>query len=308
MGRFVQVKVRARVLRTIDKCGGLDGYLLGEKPGRIKELGVEGWRLRWLVMRTGTVRRRVQGEREALGLVGRGGTSRSRQEVKAEESAEADLMLEEEIGRASGEVVEQIGRAPEAPLEAATEAEAEEPGGRVETFPINPPSSKPPALEDRIKRITQAIEDEITRQHAQKTTRSSTATALPSQPDEPGITPSKPPGRVSTKSEERAPREQQALKSLAPDSYRELEIASGKTEIALRAEVARIEEAVEAEMEEAEGDGKGVERLEVAMEMMRSASEELERVKAVKKERVRGKGEKAEGGVLGKIKALFSRR
>jgi large subunit ribosomal protein L28 len=40
------------VLRTIDKCGGLDEYLLGEKPARIKELGMLGWSLRWKVMRT----------------------------------------------------------------------------------------------------------------------------------------------------------------------------------------------------------------------------------------------------------------
>lgn len=39
-----------RVLRTIDKCGGLDEYLLGEGKGRIKELGMEGWRLRWKIM------------------------------------------------------------------------------------------------------------------------------------------------------------------------------------------------------------------------------------------------------------------
>ena len=41
-----------RVMRTIDKCGGLDEYLLGEKPARIKELGMLGWSLRWKVMRT----------------------------------------------------------------------------------------------------------------------------------------------------------------------------------------------------------------------------------------------------------------
>ena len=43
----MQVKVQARVLRTIDKVGGLDEYLLGNKPARIKELGVEGCRYRW---------------------------------------------------------------------------------------------------------------------------------------------------------------------------------------------------------------------------------------------------------------------
>ncbi|KIW06492.1 uncharacterized protein PV09_02928 [Verruconis gallopava] len=50
--RYVRVKVATRVLRTIDKCGGLDEYLVGEKPARIKELGMKGWELRCKVMET----------------------------------------------------------------------------------------------------------------------------------------------------------------------------------------------------------------------------------------------------------------
>ena len=60
--------MQARVLRTIDKVGGLDEYLLGNKPARIKELGVEGWRLRWEVMRTPKIRDRIKAERVRLGL------------------------------------------------------------------------------------------------------------------------------------------------------------------------------------------------------------------------------------------------
>lgn len=37
-------------VRTIEKCGGLDQYLMGEKPARLKELGPFGWKLRWLVV------------------------------------------------------------------------------------------------------------------------------------------------------------------------------------------------------------------------------------------------------------------
>lgn len=37
-------------IRTINKCGGLDQYLLGRKPARLKELGPFGWKLRWLVV------------------------------------------------------------------------------------------------------------------------------------------------------------------------------------------------------------------------------------------------------------------
>lgn len=52
LNRSVQLKVTTRVLRTIDKCGGLDEYVLGERPARIKELGMLGWSLRWRVMGT----------------------------------------------------------------------------------------------------------------------------------------------------------------------------------------------------------------------------------------------------------------
>ena len=70
LGRWVRVKVVTRVLRTIDKVGGLDAYLLGEKPARVKELGMAGWALRWRVMRTPVVRERMARERERLGLEG----------------------------------------------------------------------------------------------------------------------------------------------------------------------------------------------------------------------------------------------
>lgn len=68
LNRFVRVKVLARVLRTIDKVGGLDEYLLGEKPARIKELGMGGWALRWRLMRTEAVKERFRLQRIALGL------------------------------------------------------------------------------------------------------------------------------------------------------------------------------------------------------------------------------------------------
>lgn len=64
----MRTRVQARVLRTIDKVGGLDEYLLGDKPGRIKELGPGGWALRWRVMGTESVRERFREERRRLGL------------------------------------------------------------------------------------------------------------------------------------------------------------------------------------------------------------------------------------------------
>lgn len=68
LNRHVQVRVTTKVLRTIDKLGGLDEYLLGEKEGRIKELGESGWWLRWAVMQTPVVKRKFAAQREALGL------------------------------------------------------------------------------------------------------------------------------------------------------------------------------------------------------------------------------------------------
>lgn len=65
---FVQTRVTTRVLRTIDKAGGLDNYLLGDKSQRIKDLGPWGWKLRWRIMQSETVKRRFAAERMALGL------------------------------------------------------------------------------------------------------------------------------------------------------------------------------------------------------------------------------------------------
>lgn len=65
---FVRVRITARVLRTLDKVGGLDEYLLGEKAGRIKELGMGGWKLRWRIMQTEKVKDRFRLQREKMGL------------------------------------------------------------------------------------------------------------------------------------------------------------------------------------------------------------------------------------------------
>jgi large subunit ribosomal protein L28 len=66
--KMIRVRVTSRVLRTIDKVGGLDEYLLGEKTARVRELGMGGWKLRWRVMQTEAVRERFRAEREKLGL------------------------------------------------------------------------------------------------------------------------------------------------------------------------------------------------------------------------------------------------
>jgi large subunit ribosomal protein L28 len=68
LGSFIKIRITARVLRTVDKCGGLDEYLLGEKAGRIKELGMGGWKLRWRIMQTEKVKERFRLQRKKLGL------------------------------------------------------------------------------------------------------------------------------------------------------------------------------------------------------------------------------------------------
>lgn len=68
LNRRIRVRVSTRVMRTIDKVGGLDEYLLGEKSARIKELGMEGWRLRCMVMATPAVQARFNAQRRLLGV------------------------------------------------------------------------------------------------------------------------------------------------------------------------------------------------------------------------------------------------
>ena len=68
LNTMVQIRVSKRVLRTIDKVGGLDQYLLGEKEARVRELGLRGWELRWALMQTEGVRKGFRKEGLELGL------------------------------------------------------------------------------------------------------------------------------------------------------------------------------------------------------------------------------------------------
>lgn len=62
------IKVTRKALRTIRKSGGLDNYLLDDRPGRVKELGIFGWQLKWEVMQTPKIQKQFQEERKRLGL------------------------------------------------------------------------------------------------------------------------------------------------------------------------------------------------------------------------------------------------
>ena len=68
LATFVRTRITTRVLRTVDKVGGLDAYLLGIKAARIKELGPWGWRLRWRIMQSPSLRKKLNAEREKFGL------------------------------------------------------------------------------------------------------------------------------------------------------------------------------------------------------------------------------------------------
>ena len=101
LGKHVRVTVATRVLRTIDKVGGLDEYLLGEKPARVRELGMGGWALRWRLMRSEAVRERMRAERERLGLEGEApweikGLESAFRKLWARRKAEDQARLEEE--------------------------------------------------------------------------------------------------------------------------------------------------------------------------------------------------------------------
>ncbi|PSR78521.1 hypothetical protein BD289DRAFT_443779 [Coniella lustricola] len=85
---FVQTRVTTRVLRTIDKVGGLDEYLLGDKAQRIKDLGPWGWKLRWRLMQSETVKERFLEQRKKLGLVPRT-RAEIEEQVKMEREAAA---------------------------------------------------------------------------------------------------------------------------------------------------------------------------------------------------------------------------
>ncbi|PWY87655.1 hypothetical protein BO70DRAFT_311045 [Aspergillus heteromorphus CBS 117.55] len=68
LGEDLFIKVTRRALRTIYKSGGLDNYLLSDRPGRIRELGMFGWELRWKVMQTPKIQEQFKEERKKLGL------------------------------------------------------------------------------------------------------------------------------------------------------------------------------------------------------------------------------------------------
>ena len=109
LGRYIQLRVSTRVLRTIDKLGGLDKYLLGDKEARIKELGMSGWWLRWAIMQTPSIRRKFAAEREALGLPPKGVDEMVQEEMAAEQVEEGMNAVEQLLISDEGDIVAEPG-------------------------------------------------------------------------------------------------------------------------------------------------------------------------------------------------------
>ncbi|CAK7566989.1 MAG: hypothetical protein SEPTF4163_004946 [Sporothrix epigloea] len=111
LGVAIRTRVNTRVLRTIDKVGGLDEYLLGSKPARIAELGPWGWRLRWRIMQTPVVKERFRAERVALGLPAEGlyNGGATLDEIEAQNAADELITLDgDDTAVTAAEVTQQM--------------------------------------------------------------------------------------------------------------------------------------------------------------------------------------------------------
>ncbi|KAF2470666.1 uncharacterized protein BDR25DRAFT_204479, partial [Lindgomyces ingoldianus] len=68
LDKKIKLRVTARVLKTIDREGGLDAYLLKESESRVKELGPLGWSLRCVLLQKPLVIQQMRAKAQALGL------------------------------------------------------------------------------------------------------------------------------------------------------------------------------------------------------------------------------------------------
>lgn len=121
LNMFIRTRLTAHVLRTIDRLGGIDEYLLGTKQRRIKELGPAGWRLRWKVMQSAPVQEKWAREREAMGLPPKGSVEVAEAAPSPEEIAEIDAMLAREDEFVIGEEVVEEKFMAEEPVSKVTE-------------------------------------------------------------------------------------------------------------------------------------------------------------------------------------------
>jgi large subunit ribosomal protein L28 len=64
----IKLRITSNVLKTMDREGGLDEYLLKDNEHRLKELGPLGWALRWTLMQRPEVIDRMRAQAAALGV------------------------------------------------------------------------------------------------------------------------------------------------------------------------------------------------------------------------------------------------
>jgi large subunit ribosomal protein L28 len=64
----IKLRITSNVLKTMDREGGLDEYLLKDNEHRLKELGPLGWALRWTLMQRPEVIDRMRAQAAALGI------------------------------------------------------------------------------------------------------------------------------------------------------------------------------------------------------------------------------------------------
>lgn len=64
----VKLRITGKVLKVMDREGGLDAYLLKEGERRVKELGPLGWALRWTLMQRPSVIEQMRHRAAELGL------------------------------------------------------------------------------------------------------------------------------------------------------------------------------------------------------------------------------------------------
>ncbi|KAH7075330.1 50S ribosomal protein-like protein L24 [Paraphoma chrysanthemicola] len=64
----IKLRITSKVLKTMDREGGLDEYLLKDNEHRLKELGPLGWALRWTLLQKPEVVDRMRAQAAELGL------------------------------------------------------------------------------------------------------------------------------------------------------------------------------------------------------------------------------------------------
>lgn len=164
LGKQVLLRVTQRALRSIDKCGGLDEYLLGEKPARLKELGMLGWKLRWAVMQTPTYRERFRRECEALGLTEGEGAEEIRALIAEQESGGREVEVRQRRVPAGSKGFRTLYRKHQS-VEVRDEDKPS--GPRVPGFRDFPPPAEAPEVVARAEQIRRDWLDKMRRFRAQ---------------------------------------------------------------------------------------------------------------------------------------------